>query len=219
VRAAYDAVYASSPFRDRERFYRLLARRVLAFLPETGAASILDAGCGGGYLLRELGQAAVRSPRPPPVLHGLEVSAVALREARRQAPSARLVLARAEEAPYGGGCFDAVTCLGSLEHFLDPARGARELARVCRPDGRVWLLLPNSFYSGAIWRVITRGYGPDHHQPVERLATVNEWRDFLEANGLIVEEIAPYNRFKWWKRLLPRNLAWHFLYRARPATR
>ena len=78
------------------------------------------------------------------------------------------------------------------------------------------MLLPNSFYSGDIWRVIRFGYGPDHHQPSERFGTIHEWRDFLEASGLKVQEIRPYNRFKWWKRLLPRNLAYHFLYRCTP---
>ena len=82
-----------------------------------------------------------------------------------------------------------------------------------RPAGEAWLLLPNSYYSGDIWRVIRTGYGPDHHQPVERFGTINEWRDFLGQNGLQVGGIDPYNRFKWWKRLLPRGLAYHFLFR------
>ena len=51
---------------------------------------------------------------------------------------------------------------------------------------------------------------------MERFGTINEWRDFLQSNGLNVRSIIPYNRFKWWKRLLPRALAYHFLYRCTP---
>ncbi|MBI4606292.1 MAG: class I SAM-dependent methyltransferase [Planctomycetes bacterium] len=216
VREAYNARHRAGVIRDSDRFYRWIARRVAAGVaPERrGLALCLDSGCGGGYFLRE---AALAAPGAFRGLHGLEVSDVALAEARRQAPGARLVLGQGERLPYPAGLFDAVVCLGNLEHFLDPAAGAREIARVLRPGGRAWVLLPNSFYSGDLWRVVWRGYGPDHHQPVERFATVNEWRDFLEACGLAVEGVEPYNRFKWWKRLLPRNLAYHFLYRARAA--
>lgn len=215
VRAAYDETHARALLRDGDRFYRGMARRIAGGLPPSraGRAALLDAGTGGGYLLREaarLGPGAFRS------LHGIDISRVALRVAREEAPEAVLLLAEGERLPYADAAFDAVACLGNLEHFLDPARGARELARVCRRDGRVWVLLPNSHYSGDIWRVIRTGYGPNHHQVVDRFASLNEWRDFLESNGLAVEAVSPYNRFKWWKRLLPRNLAYHFLFRARP---
>jgi ubiquinone/menaquinone biosynthesis C-methylase UbiE len=167
---------------------------------------ILDAGCGGGDLLAEL---------PRCLCVGVDISDVALAEARRVAPRALLALAGGESLPFADRSFDRVVCLGNLEHFLDASRGARELARVVKPGGAVWVLLPNSFYSGALWRLLRTGYGPDHHQPIERFATIHEWRDFLEAHGLEVLEVRAYNRFKWWKRLLPRALAWHFLYRCR----
>ncbi len=215
VREAYNAKHAESMLRDSDRFYRTMAIKIGAGVrPERrGAAQIVDVGCGGGYLLREisrLGSSLFRAS------HGLEISDTAIHEARRQSPVSRFVLGQGERLPYGDRSFDAVACLGNLEHFMDPAAGARELSRVCRPDGNVWVLLPNSFYSGDLWRVITTGYGPNHHQVIDRFATIHEWRDLLEAGGLHVESIAPYNRFKWWKRLLPRNLAYHFLYRARP---
>lgn len=216
VRRAYNVRHAAGILRDSDRFYRTLARRVLAGLAASrrGAARILDVGCGGGYFLRE---ARAFGPTVLRELHGLEISDHALKVAAGECPAARLVLGQGEQLPYPDRTFDAVVCLGNLEHFLDPARGARELARVTRRDGNVWVLLPNSYYSGDLWRVIWTGYGPNHHQVIDRFATVNEWRDLLEGNHLRVEGIWPYNRFKWWKRLLPRNLAYHFLYRARPA--
>jgi SAM-dependent methyltransferase len=204
LREAYNLRHAAGLLRDRDRFYRMVLRRMR---PRKGA-SLLDLGCGGGYLLREAeGLRAI----------GLEISDVALRAARATSPDSPLVLAQGERLPFRDGSFDLVACLGNLEHFLDPATGAREIARALRLDGEAWILLPNSFYSGAIWRVIRTGYGPDHHQPIDRFGTVNEWRDLLEENGLRVTEVHAYNRFKWWKRLLPMSLAWHFLYRCRKA--
>jgi len=206
LRAAYNERHLRGFLRDQDRFYRSMARRMA---PPPGAA-VLDVGCGGGFLLREM---------PGALAVGVEISDVAIQEARRSAPRACLVLAPGERLPLPDGSFDRVACLGNLEHFLDPAAGVREMARVLRPDGEAWILLPNSYYSGDIWRVIRKGYGPDHHQPVDRFATLNEWRDFLQENGLEVIRIHPYNRFKWWKRLLPRALAYHFLYRCTPAAR
>jgi len=146
---------------------------------------------------------------------GLEISDVALREARQVSPRAWLVLGQGERLPFPAAAFDLVACLGNLEHFLDPAAGVREIARVLSPAGEAWFLLPNSYYSGDLWRVIRFGYGPNHHQPIERLATRNEWRDFLVEGGLHILQDFPYNRFKWWKRLLPGNLAYHFFFRCR----
>lgn len=203
LREAYNRRHRVGFLRDRQRFYRFVARRMA---PGRGEM-ILDSGCGGGYLLAEL-----RDCR----CFGIDISDVAIAEARRAAPAALLALAQGERLPFAGGVFDQVVCLGNLEHFLDPATGARELARVSRPGGRIWILLPNSYYSGDLWRVIRTGYGPDHHQPVERFGTLNEWRDFLEANDLSVVRVTPYNRFKWWKRLLPRVLAYHFLFECAP---
>jgi SAM-dependent methyltransferase len=216
VREAYNAKHGASILRDSDRFYSGMARRIVEGVAaeRRGSACLLDAGCGGGFLLREVLRAAPRDFR---AVCGLDVSDAALAVARAEAPTARLVLGQGEQLPFPDQCFDAVACLGNLEHFLEPGAGARELARVARPGAAVWILLPNSFYSGDIWRVIRTGYGPNHHQVLERFATVNEWRDFLAANGLTVEQIEPYNRFKWWKRLLPRNLAYHFLFRARPS--
>lgn len=201
-RRAYNRRHREGLLRDRDRFYRWMARR----MRPSGGERILDSGCGGGYLLREL---------PHCDVFGIDISDVALAEARRVAPKAHLALAQGERLPFPDAAFHQTVCLGNLEHFLDPRLGARELARVTRAGGTVWVLLPNSFYSGAIWRAIRTGYGPDHHQPVERFGTVGEWRDLLESSDLEVVETLPYNRFKWWKRLLPRNLAYHFLYRAR----
>jgi SAM-dependent methyltransferase len=202
LRAAYNRRHARGLLRDRDRFYRMVRRRI----PAGEGAALLDVGCGGGFLLREAeGLRAV----------GVEISDVALEMARRTAPQASLVLAPGERLPFRAGAFDVVVCLGNLEHFLDPGLGVREMARVLQPAGEAWLLLPNSFYSGDLWRVLRTGYGPDHHQPVERFATLCEWRDFLEAGGLRVIHVHPYNRFKWWKRLLPRTLAYHFLFRCK----
>jgi hypothetical protein len=82
------------------------------------------------------------------------------------------------------------------------------------------------------WKVWRTGYSISHRQIVERFATYNEWKDFIENNHFIVEHGYKYNhlfpttRADWvWhmkhpKRIIlaltspfiPKNLSYHFLY-------
>lgn len=45
--------------------------------------------------------------------------------------------------PFADESFNAVTCLMVLEHVFDPFHGVRELRRVCKPNGRVVIGVPN----------------------------------------------------------------------------
>jgi SAM-dependent methyltransferase len=51
--------------------------------------------------------------------------------------------------PFDDATFDVITCLEGIEHVLEPFHLVGELARVCRPGGRVVISTPNitNFYS------------------------------------------------------------------------
>jgi len=201
VRGFYDGIYRSGEYGDGPELYRLVLER----LELTDSEPVLDVACGAGSFLEILGARGV------PAI-GVELSEEALRRAQRRAPEALLAVADGAALPFADDSFSALVCLGSLEHFLDPAAGARELARVLAPKGRAVVMLPNSYYSGDIWRVIRTGHGPNHHQIVDRFATLGEWRELLEGAGLLVLRVDRYDKGKLWKRLLPFNLAYHFVF-------
>lgn len=103
-----------------------------------GARSLsdaLDVGCGEGLGTRVL---AARFTR----VVGVDISANMIRRARLHADRAGLSNAEYREAdirclPFRDNSFDLVTST-SLVYFLpDPVSALREMARVCRPDGRV----------------------------------------------------------------------------------
>lgn len=51
-------------------------------------------------------------------------------------------LASADELPFDDGTFDCVLCTEVLEHCSEPAAVMAEIARVLRPDGRLFLTTP-----------------------------------------------------------------------------
>lgn len=203
IAASYDATYAGDGLHDSDSAYAW----ALSVLDAAPGARLLDVACGEGALLRHaLGRGLDAC--------GVDFSATALQRARLAAPTAPLALANGEQLPFADQEFDVVTCLGSLEHYLDPWRGASEIARVLRPGGRAAILLPNAYYlADIIWHVWRRGRGPDHRQVIQRFAAAREWADYLAMMGLRVLRTQrcnprfPRNRADWrWYRSNPRRL-------------
>jgi ubiquinone/menaquinone biosynthesis C-methylase UbiE len=92
--------------------------------------SVLDLGCGTGRNL----------PLLPPGTVGIDPAGDPLRRARRRAPGARLVQARAEALPFRAGVFDTVVSGLVFCSVDDPARGLAEVRRVLRPGGTLRML-------------------------------------------------------------------------------
>jgi demethylmenaquinone methyltransferase / 2-methoxy-6-polyprenyl-1,4-benzoquinol methylase len=108
-------------------------RRFLVSCVEAGPGDrVLDVATGTGLVARELvrakGCAVVAVDQSPGMLA----------EARRRvSASVELVEASAEELPFAGGTFDALTFTYLLRYVDDPAATLRELARVVRPGGTI----------------------------------------------------------------------------------
>jgi SAM-dependent methyltransferase len=132
--------------RKNVRIWELLVAR----LP---CEAFLDAGCGDGAYLRLV----ARSGRIPGRVVGVDISERILETARRAAEPIEVELVRAniEALPFPDASFDLVLCSQAIEHLLDPALGARELARVLTPGGTLILttdndrnLVTRAFYLG-----------------------------------------------------------------------
>lgn len=205
LRAAYNAIYARAEYGEREALYRL----VLDLLEPPAGAVVLDVGCGAGPFARFAAAHGVR-------VIGVDLADEALRRAAGRGV-ADLVLAQGERLPFPDRAFVRAVCLGNLEHFLDPAAGARELRRVLAPSGQAVVMLPNAYYSGDLWRWLRTGEGPNHHQPLDRFGSDGEWRRLLTDAGLAVDAARRWDKGKRWKRLFPFPLAYHFVYRVSPA--
>ncbi|HKZ36799.1 MAG TPA: methyltransferase domain-containing protein [Chryseolinea sp.] len=204
IRAAYNESYDSSDhLRDSDTSYRW----VLEKLKVARGTALLDIACGHGVLLKEAELKGLHCT-------GVDISISAAKIASDSCPDSIVMVANGEHLPFMDQTFETITNLGSLEHFIYPEIGIQEICRILRPGGKVAILLPNSYYLGdLILKVWRKGYGPNHRQILERFATVNEWKDFIEANGLKVDAVHKYNFFlpktraDWgWFRKHPRRL-------------
>lgn len=121
---------------SRESWQAWLFAR-LALVP---GERVLDAGAGSGRLWSEC--AGRLSPRVAVVL--ADLSPAMLREARgrlagRVGTGARLVAARIERLPLADASFDVAVASHVLYHVPDRPAALRELWRVLRPGGRLFV--------------------------------------------------------------------------------
>lgn len=94
---------------------------------------LLDAGCGTGRLLSELGRLGTAL--------GMDVSDEALRFCRERGED-RVLKASLAHLPFPDATFDLVSALDVLEHVEDHVRALLECRRVLRPGGRMFILVP-----------------------------------------------------------------------------
>jgi 2-polyprenyl-3-methyl-5-hydroxy-6-metoxy-1,4-benzoquinol methylase len=134
------AAPAPPPDPRRDRKFERLAALLEAELP---CERLLDAGCGDGRYFGVLSRATER----PGAVVASDISERILDTARataqRDGLAVELVRANMEALPFEDGSFDVVFSSQVIEHLLDPAAGARELARVLRPGGRLVLSTDN----------------------------------------------------------------------------
>ncbi|MBA2383675.1 MAG: class I SAM-dependent methyltransferase [Actinobacteria bacterium] len=121
----------------------------------------LDVGTGGGGLAFSLAR------RGADVV-GVDVAEDGLVHAREETAArglaAEFVLADAQALPFEDAVFDGVASAFGVIFASDQQSAASELARVCRPGGKLGLtLMPMDSRTGETFTALARRGGPDPH--------------------------------------------------------
>jgi SAM-dependent methyltransferase len=95
---------------------------------------MLDVGCGAGLYLLQMRKRGWR-------VHGSELSAAAAEEGRRQGLDIRG--GELTEAGFEAETFDFVRLNHSFEHMPDPVPVLREIRRILKADGKLFVGVPN----------------------------------------------------------------------------
>lgn len=143
-----DDYYARSSFLIRWIEGRRLAsiRRLLDVVPSD---RILEAGCGGGHILRLF---------PENELTGVDPSGEMIQKSRRNLSGYQVRLLKGElhEVGLPDGGFDRIICSEVLEHVVDPDAVLTQIQRLLAPNGCVVITFPNDLLVNRIKALIRR---------------------------------------------------------------
>jgi len=172
IRVFYDTVYyKDTSFDDSSaRHYQRLADRLCVAPQER----VLDVACGLGNWL------SVCSKRGA-VPTGVDLSARAIDTCKKVMPEGTFLAQPAESLPFEDASFDVVTCLGSLEHFVDQEGALREMVRVGKADARFVILVPNA---GFLTRRLGLYGGTYQVAAKEVMHSLNGWAEMFQRCGL-----------------------------------
>jgi SAM-dependent methyltransferase len=155
---------------------RHLCRLARLFEPWRGR-KLLDVACGTGeWLMAVNGLGAITV--------GIDISQVALDACNRYLTNTELHCSPAENLPFGDREFDFISCLGALEHFLDPQSALREMVRVAKPNAMFLLLVPNS---GFLTQRLGLYRGTDQVDLREEARSLEGWKELFQSAGLRIE--------------------------------
>lgn len=151
-------------YRSRNPVKKALVQRFLnkvyGELTDPPPVSLLDLGCGEGYVLAYWRRLGLKSR-----LTGVDLDERALRRAQKRLPGARFIKADLTQLNLRQK-YDTVLLMETLEHLKEPARA---LVTACRLGRRVIVSVPwepwFSLFSLLSGRYLTRlGFHPDHRR-------------------------------------------------------
>jgi SAM-dependent methyltransferase len=186
TRRAFDYFYSQDDFvetdylRDsRLAFIDLIADYCapeFADHPNTpGDFRLIDVGCGTGHFLLALQK---RFGDAAGALFGMDFSRVAISRARAHISGAEFVEADIYAIPYPNSYFDVVTSIETMEHLKKPQLALSELVRICKPNGRLVITVPD---------------GTDDWGGHVNFWTTDSLRSFLAPTGIVeITELPEY---------------------------
>jgi ubiquinone/menaquinone biosynthesis C-methylase UbiE len=134
VTARQQATWASGDFHVVARQVMTVSEDVVATADPAAGSRVLDVACGSG-------NAALVAARRYCEVTGIDYVPALLERARARAAAELLPVifkeADAQALPFADGAFDTVVSVFGAMFAPDQEKTARELARVCRPGGRI----------------------------------------------------------------------------------
>lgn len=145
-------------------FYQPLAEQVASVILASDALSVLDAGCGEGYYVRQLIQTAEQQAKSLQIA-GLDISKWAVQQAAKQEKRATWMVASNSALPLADNSVDTLMCL-----FGFPAEA--EFERVLKPEGRLIMVDPASNHLHELKQII---YPEIKDKPAQLPINDNRW--------------------------------------------
>jgi len=165
-------------------------RRVAGRLGPLDGRVVLDVACGTGEWLAELASRGAG-------ISGIDLSTRAIDRCVARWPGGDFKVGPAETLPWADNTFDLITCMGSLEHFVDKPAALAEMHRVARPGGQFLVLVPNA---GFLTRRLHLYGGTHQTRAREDVYELDEWQRIFSDAGMVTTQR--------WRDLHPLSMGW-----------
>ena len=176
-------VFKSDPQHQDESspWYQLL----LEFLPSVQGKSVLEVACGRGGFSRLLASQGA-------LVRGADFSSSAITIARERllehpelAGRVTYSQADAQQLPFGSESFDVIISCETIEHVPDPGAAVREMYRVCKAGGTLFLTTPNYLNLMGLYELYATVRHPRRRssQPLDLRYIFTQVRRFVTAAG------------------------------------
>jgi SAM-dependent methyltransferase len=182
IKTRQQATWASGDYAAVATRIQLVSERLVDVAELRAGSRVLDVATGSG-------NAALAAARYDCDVVGIDYVPELLERARARAAAEGLTIefveGDAEDLPFPGASFDAVTSVFGVMFAPDQEKAAAELLRVCRPGGTIALASwTPSGYLGEMFKVIAA-----HVPPAAGLASPMRWGDLEAVNDLLGDGI------------------------------
>jgi ubiquinone/menaquinone biosynthesis C-methylase UbiE len=167
-------------FSFQSGYLRWMQKKLVSMLELGKNPRFLDLSCGIGWAVRYA--ASLADGRGE--FYGIDISSKMLEKAEASSTNRRNIhfrKATAERLPFDNDFFDLVACSNSFHHYFCPDNVLREVHRVLKPTGRIYILDVTA--DGFITRLLdklAKKLEPDH----VRLYSTQEYQTFFAKAGL-----------------------------------
>ena len=188
IRNFYNSIYYKNAMPGKKipgHFNRLAAK-----LHIQEGQQVLDVACGKGQWLQAV-------HRLGGITAGIDISSKAIDICRAVLQDGEFYVGPAEKLPFGNNRFHVVSCLGALEHFIDPQQALKEMVRTATKEAIFLILVPNA---GFLIRRLGLYRGTAQADIKEEWRSLDDWKRLFESAGLQVE--------KAWKDLHVLSWSW-----------
>ena len=211
-RDAYDDWHAARPVDEGSHapWHTMLK----AHLGDLRGTRVLEIACGRGGFAAWL--AHLPADRRPSAIVASDFSPTAVRMAEEfgSARGAGNVIYRVDDLMHlnwDDASFDAAISCETIEHVPDPRRGLRELARVLRPGGTLYLTCPSYLNLMGLYRFYLPLRGrrfSEEGQPVNHFLLLPRVRTWVNRAGLVIERTLGVGHYLLFPGRPPTRLFW-----------
>lgn len=160
-----------SASKDGQMQHELIKNAFQNFLLPNPNLSILDAGCGSGWLVSELS-------KQYKTIQGVDLSSNLVKEAQNTYPGLNFQVADFSLAlPFENQSFDAIILNMVMHNIEDQVKAYKNLTSILRPQGKILMTSVNSYYGYPVgvwkrnwWQILFRRKPSLKLRPYNRLA-------------------------------------------------